>query len=246
MPRDKNSANPAPGLLGGVHELVSTRVRAALQAVDLPAPAGTPIPGGLLMTRMAARLTAGGDGPVLEHACAAAEIAHLATLCHGEGAGAALRCAGDGPSAAVLMGDVLLCQALDLIVTLAGGRYILTFTQKVHEVCSARAERELMALRGGLDAPSAVRLARGMGGGLFSFTARLCDGRDPALAAAMEEAGYRVGTACHLAGAALPGGLRAEAERQCASALDCLAGWPLAHGQMAEFVAEDVAPLLKP
>jgi len=246
MPTDNISATPACGLLCGVHELVRARVREALEAVDLPAPADAPIPGGLLMTRMAARLTADGDGPVLERACAAAEIAHLATLCHGQDAGAALRCPGEGPSAAVLMGDVLLCHALDLIVTLADGRYILTFTEKVRQVCSAAAEHELMALRGGVDEPSAVRLARGMGGGLFSFTARLCDGRDPALSAAMEEAGYRVGTACHLAGAGLPGGLRGEAERQCASALDCLAGWPLTRGHMAGFLEQDVAPLLKP
>ncbi len=232
--------------MAGVGEMVKARVREALEAVDLPAPAEPPIPGGLLMTRMAARLADGGDGAVLAGACTAAEVAHLATLCHGRNAGAALQCTGDGPSAAVLMGDVLLCQALDLIVTLAGGRYILTFTEKVRQVCSAAAEREMMSLRGPLDEPSLVRLARGVGGGLFSFTAQLCDGRDPALAAAMEEAGYRVGTACHLAGADLADGLRTEVERQCASALDCLTGWPSTRGQMAEFLAQDVAPLLKP
>ncbi len=232
-------------MLAGVRELVNACVREALEAVELPVPAEPTIPGGLLMTRMAARLANGGDGTVLKGACAAAELANLATLCHSRNGGAVLRCTGDGPSAAVLMGDVLLCQALDLVVSLAGGRYVVTFTDKVRQVCSAAAERELMSLRGALDEPSAVRLARGMGGGLFSFTAQLCDGRDPALAAAMEEAGYRVGTACHLAGAGLPGGLRAEVERQCASALDCLAGWPLTRGQMADFLTQDVAPLLK-
>ena len=241
MAGDQTIVSAAPELVGGVSRLVRASVREALAAVDAPARPDPPIPGGLLRTRMAARLAQGEAGPVLEHACAAAEIAHVATLFHDEIA----RAVGQGPSEAVLIGDVLLCRALDLIVGLAGGRHILSFTDKVRETCSAAAERELLAARGPVDERAALRLARGMGGGLFSFAAQVCDGKDPALSAALEEAGYRVGTACHLAGE--PGahdGLRREAARQCASALECLAGWPSTRQHMAAFLAHDVAHLL--
>jgi len=232
----------APELVGGVRRLVRAGVREALARVDLPARLDPPIPGGLLRTRMAAWLAQGEAGPVLEQACAAAELAHLATVCHDDLAGAG----GPNPSAAVLVGDVLLCKALDLIVGLAGGRYILTFTEKVRETCSAAAERELLAAGGPIDERTALRVARGMGGGLFSFAAQVCDGKDPALSAALEEAGYRVGTACHLAGEgpADGDGLRREVARQCACALECLAAWPSTRRHMAAFLDQDFAPLL--
>jgi hypothetical protein len=77
------------------------------------------------------------------------------------------------------------------------------------------------------------------GGGMFSFAARLSDGRDPALSRALEEAGYLAGAACHLSGAGPAGRLKAEAERQTALALDCLAGWPASRRRLEEFFAQD-------
>ena len=241
MREEHTIVSAAPDLVSGVRRLVGACLREALATVDQPPRLDPPIPGGLLMTRMAARLAQGEAGPVLEQACAAAEMALLATTCHEgtPGAGGAV------PSAAVLVGDVLLCQALDLIVGLAGGRYILTFTAKVRETCSAAAEGQLLVASGPVDERTAVRVARGAGGSLFSFAAQVCDGKDPALSAALEEAGYRVGTACHLAGdPAARHCLRREAMRQCSSALDCLAGWPSLRQQMAVFLAQDMAHLL--
>jgi geranylgeranyl pyrophosphate synthase len=178
--------------------------------LGVPLDLGVLAPGKLLRSRLAGRLAAAGSPPpdaeALARVCAAVELVHTASLCHDDvmdggllrrGVPALWRKA--GRSGAVLIGDLLLCEATELLLDTAGGRYVRDFVEKVAEVCAAEAEQEV-ALRGrALNAATCLRLARSKSGPLFAFAARVTGGADQVLSAALEEAGYRVGTAYQLA-----------------------------------------------
>jgi geranylgeranyl pyrophosphate synthase len=104
-----------------------------------------------------------------------------------------------GPSAAVLMGDLLLCEALDLLLDTETGRFASLFLAKLKEMCAAEAEQEL-SLRGRrLDQDTCLRIARSKTGAMFAFIGAACGAGDGDLAPALEEVGYLVGAAYQLA-----------------------------------------------
>jgi len=196
--------------LSDVRERIAGRIEAVAAELNGPAGLGQLLPGKMLRTRMTAHLAAGeGVSPAIEtlHApCAAIELVHTASLCHDDvidnglirrGRPAIWRAA--GASGAVLVGDLLLCEAIDLIVAVEGGRHLPAFMAKVREVVVAEAEQEIVLRGRELDEATCLRLARGKTGPLFAFLGGLCGGADAELSAAMEEAGYRVGTAYQLA-----------------------------------------------
>ncbi|MFH0965158.1 MAG: polyprenyl synthetase family protein [Planctomycetota bacterium] len=192
-----------------VKKLVAERVDAlavSLGVRDITGPLGA---GKMLRTRLAARLRCAGhalDPDVLVHICAATELVHTASLCHDDVIdGSVVRRAlpalwtATSPAAAVLVGDLLMCEASQLVAETAGGRYVRPFVSKVHEVCAAEARQEL-SLRGkALDDQTSLRLARSKTGPFFALVAMVCSGDEADLARALEEAGYRIGTAYQLA-----------------------------------------------
>jgi geranylgeranyl pyrophosphate synthase len=142
----------------------------------------------------------------IELACAATELVHTASLCHDDVIdGAVIRRAiptlwrATSPSAAVLIGDLLLCEAIDLITTADGGRLTGAFIRKMRQTCQAETEQELLLRGASVSEETCLRLARGKTGALFAFVAQICGGADAALLAALEEAGYRVGAAYQVA-----------------------------------------------
>ncbi|MHC4507050.1 MAG: polyprenyl synthetase family protein [Planctomycetota bacterium] len=163
------------------------------------------VPGKMLRTRLAARLVASRATPVacrtLGRVCAAVELVHTASLLHDDVIdNGILRRAHPAvwtttsPSAAILVGDLLLCKSISLLADMEGGRYVGRFVSKVRELCTTEAEQELF-LRGELvDTDTCLRLARGKTGPLFAFVG-FASGGDTDLAGALEEAGYRIGTA---------------------------------------------------
>lgn len=198
------------GFVAGVRRIIGERLERIAADVRLAVSPEQLMPGKMLRTRLAARLLASGsvpaDSPTVARACAATELVHTASLCHDDVIDNAVirrfkptlwRAA--SPSGAVLIGDLLLCDAIDLILETRDGRYARPFVAKVREVCSAEAEQEL-ALRGRrVDEDTCLRIARGKAGPLFAFVAYMCGGDDRALAAALEEAGYRIGASYQLA-----------------------------------------------
>jgi len=168
------------------------------------------MPGKMLRTRLAARLAYAKPSLVppatLERACAATEMLHTASLCHDDvidnslirRAKATLWRA-TTPSTAVLVGDVLLCDAMTLLLEAEGGRHVGLFLAKVREVCTAEADQELKFRGQELDEATCLRLARCKTGPLFAFVAHVCGGDDAGLSASLEEAGYRIGTAYQIA-----------------------------------------------
>jgi len=239
-------------------------------------------PGKMLRTRLAARLAAEGaarlDPRTLATACAATEIIHTASLCHDDlidngrvrrGRPAFWRFT--SPSAAVLVGDILLCDALHLLTDADGGRYLLALIEKTKEVCAAEAEQELKTRGGRPDESTLLRLARMKTGPLFAFVAMAAGGDDPELSSALEEAGYRIGTAYQLADDlldvcgnersagktlgtdslrrkfTLPQASIADARErviaQCTAGVDCLSPWPQASRALTLFLSCDLKPV---
>ena len=193
-----------------VRSLVARRLGEAASLVDQVSDVVSLLPGKMLRTRLIARLTACGLDGVCEatlwNACAATEIVHTASLCHDDVIDNGMMRRGrptlwqvTSPSGAVLVGDLLLCEAMKLLVEAEGGKYLPDFVEKVMEVIEAEAEQELLWRGRSIDSDTCVRLARGKTGPLFAFAARICAGADQTLASALEEAGYRIGTAYQLA-----------------------------------------------
>ena len=139
-------------------------------------------------------------------ACAAIELAHTASLCHDNVIdGGFLRRQQPtlwrvmGSTAAILVGDLLLCEAMDVLVNVQNGGLVEPFTVKLREVCAAELEQDLGSRGKVLEEAACLRLARGKSGPFFAFLGYVCGGAQPDLRAALEEAGYQVGTLYQMA-----------------------------------------------
>lgn len=196
-------------LVAAVRDLVAVRAAnvaplAGGEDVILPIACGK-----MLRTRFGAQLTGRRAGQIdagsLRAVCAAVELVHTASLCHDDvvdnGVMRRSRPAlwrSTGPSGAVLVGDLLLCEAMALLLETEGGRFAGAYISKVKEVCSAELEQELLLRGKELDERTCVRLARQKTGPLFALIGLVCGGGDARLSAALEEAGYAIGTAYQL------------------------------------------------
>lgn len=217
LPRDPDATSPAEqaearaaeDFVAAVQRTVESEIREAAGTLVPPGSLGQLLPGKMLRSRLAARLVAGGASPVdsraLVRLCAATEMVHTASLLHDDVMdNGLLRRASPtlwtqtSASASILVGDVLLCKAMDLLAATEGGRYMRSFVSKVMEVCTAEAEQEI-SLRGKqVDGDTCLRLARQKTGPFFAFIGFVSGGGDAALADVLEEVGYRVGAAYQL------------------------------------------------
>lgn len=164
--------------------------------------------GKMLRSRLALRVGAAAHVPedVLLHASAAVEMIHAASLLHDDviDGGVVRRSLPTfwterGIPAAILVGDLMLFKALDLLGNADEGRLVRVLVKMTGEVCDAESEQELF-LRGQTPTwENCVAIARRKTGALFAFAACAAGGRDPELAAVLQEAGYAVGTAYQLA-----------------------------------------------
>ncbi len=195
--------------LSAVRQQVVARVEAVVAELGQAPGLGQLLPGKMLRTRLTAHLAGEPDSPAAEtlcEACAAIELVHTASLCHDDVIDNGLLRRGrpaiwqaTGASGAVLVGDLILCEAIDLIMAVDNGRYLSIFIGNVREVVAAEAEQEVVLRGRPLDEETCLRLARGKTGPLFAFLGGLCGGGDAELSAVLTEAGYRIGTAYQLA-----------------------------------------------
>ncbi len=196
--------------ISNVRGLIQTRVAEVVSAVNVKSNVAQLMPGKMLRTTLAARIADCAELSLsrrsVELACAATEMAHTASLLHDDvvDRGMIRRdqptfWRSTGASAAVLIGDQLLCEALKILLGLDGERYAMIFVQKLQEVCAAEAEHELLLRDRRLEEATCLRIARGKTGPLFAFVAQICGGSDKNLSSALEEAGYIIGTAYQLA-----------------------------------------------
>lgn len=165
--------------------------------------------GKLLRTRLAGRIqecAGAADPDAVAEVCTAAELVHSASLCHDDVVdGSEMRRGGPslwtevGRTGAILVGDLLFAEAVRVVRGAGDGEFVEDFADKMKETSAAEAEQELVWRGKQPDEETHIRLARGKTGPLFAFTAAACAEPDSPDAAALEEAGYRVGTAYQLA-----------------------------------------------
>ena len=243
--------------------------------------------GKMLRSRLAGRLALAvapaGRAEEIQRAAAAVELVHTASLCHDDVIdNALLRRAQPtlwrmiGASGAVLIGDLLLCEAVGLLLEARRLPLIRAFMDRVREVCFTEARQELQLRGQALDVDTCLALARGKTGALFAFAAEVCGGDDTPLGEALAEAGYCIGTAYQLgddlldvSGSEQAAGktlgtdqqrskftlpqasadgrrlVRHHVDRLCRQAQAALAAWPEARMAVAEFLTEDLQPVLE-
>jgi geranylgeranyl pyrophosphate synthase len=141
----------------------------------------------------------------LLHAATATEMIHSASLLHDDvidggflRRGAPAFWVEKGISGAILLGDMLLFKALDIICQVENSRLAHPLVKFTGEVCQAESEQELIYRGHNTEWENCVRIARCKTGALFAFVAYVSGGMDAARSAALKEAGYLVGTAYQL------------------------------------------------
>jgi geranylgeranyl pyrophosphate synthase len=142
----------------------------------------------------------------LLHAGAAVEMVHAASLLHDDVVDDALLRRGvpafwrkKGVSGAILLGDLLVCHSLQLANRADEGRLGAMLVRLAGEMCDAEVEQELVTRGTVQDWETSVSIARRKTGSLFAFAATAAECTDEVRAAALLEAGYRIGTAYQLA-----------------------------------------------
>ncbi len=269
--------------LARVQEIIVMRVnKLASNFVDLDV--GQMMPGKMLRARLGGRIIEGGVGGDnwnnAAQLAAAIELAHTASLCHDDvidnadiRRGLPAMWKVTGASGAVLIGDILLCEAMELVMETDGGKSLIDFLAKLKEVITAEAQGELM-LRGTiLDEPTCLEMARGKTGPLFAFVASACETNDQALSNALSESGYLIGTAYQLSDDLLDcigdedsvgktlgtdqqrgkftlardqaDTLLRQVQLLCESAVGGLAQWPEARRSVERYLYKDIQPLFQ-
>lgn len=164
--------------------------------------------GKMLRARLAMCIghAAGTDDEILYRSAAAVEMIHAASLLHDDVIdGGQLRRGvptfwkRKGVSGAVLLGDLLVCKAIEIICGVAGGALIPFLVKFSGEMCDAEVEQELV-LRGSLLSwDQCVGVARRKTGSLFAFAGYASVFGQSELSEVMIDAGYKIGTAYQLA-----------------------------------------------
>ncbi len=195
-------------ILARVRGEVETRVRKVTSFLPDPLPVGQMLPGKMLRSRLGARLLASGTSEnelTVQAVCVATELLHTASLCHDDVVDdATIRRSAPtlwrnvGSSGAILVGDLLLCESMNLLLEIEDGRLMKQFLAKVTEVVETEAHQELVYRGKQVDVETCFQLARGKTGPLFAFIARICGDENETLCGLLEEAGYRIGTAYQL------------------------------------------------
>lgn len=240
--------------------------------------------GKMLRSRLPFRIgpTVGTPRKTLTHAAAAAEMIHTASLLHDDVIDGGLLRRGApafwverGVSGAILLGDMMLFKAVDVVCQVEDSRLAHPLVLFTGEVCQAESEQELIFRGRDTSWSDYVRIARFKTGALFAFTAYAAGSADPVVRDALTEAGYAVGTAYQLAddildakGSAKDSGktLGTDSERAkntlmtflpegiepathvrdlCASAREGLARWPEVQAAWDQYMELDLMPELE-
>jgi len=164
--------------------------------------------GKMLRSRLAWRVGSalGADPDFLTDACVAVELIHAASLLHDDVIDGGYLRRGmpafwveRGVPGAILLGDLMLFQALRLLSAPERRTLLGEAIQLTGEVCEAESEQELM-MRGPPSTWAAcVEIARRKTGALFALAALAGAGPDAGLRDALRESGYLLGTAYQLA-----------------------------------------------
>jgi geranylgeranyl pyrophosphate synthase len=208
MPQNQKDASQDIELfLADVQALMASALRETPLRFLVDESKGLLANGKMLRSRLPFRVgpAAGVAYKTMLHAATATEMIHSASLLHDDvidggflRRGAPAFWVEKGISGAILLGDMLLFKALDIICQVEHSRLAHPLVKFTGEVCQAESEQELIYRGHDTVWENCVRIARCKTGALFAFVAFVSGGQDAALAAALKEAGYLVGTAYQL------------------------------------------------
>jgi len=164
--------------------------------------------GKMLRARLVLRLGEATDVPSADcrYAATAVELIHTASLLHDDVIDEGLirrnqpaLWVREGIKGAVLLGDLMVCHAFELVQRTGNGSLVRVLTEVAREMCEAEVEQALHLQEQTDDWETCVSVARRKTGSLFSFAGYAAAGTTGPLAAALREAGYSLGTAYQLA-----------------------------------------------
>ena len=163
--------------------------------------------GKMLRARLALLIgpTVGTSPEIYLRAAAAIEMVHAASLLHDDIVdGSQLRrnspafWTKNGVAGAILLGDLLLCEASELLREVGDTRLTDELMSRTTEMCRAEVEQELILRGAPQEWECSLDLARRKTGSLFAFAAFASGVGHTGLSNALREAGYLAGTAYQL------------------------------------------------
>lgn len=206
------SIDSAPAIashLEQVSELIyATLKETSLRALVDESAALVGLGGKMLRSRLVFRVgqATGTDSDLLVYGSAAVEMIHTASLLHDDVIDGGVLRRGmptfwveKGSAGAILLGDLLLFKAIDLICRVADGRYTHDLVKLTGEVCEAESEQELLFNGSDSRLELCQSIARRKTGALFAFAAMIGGDGDPQRVASLKESGYLLGTVYQLA-----------------------------------------------
>lgn len=180
----------------------------SLKGILHQSPSLSALGGKMLRSRLAFRVgsSTGVDPKLLVFGSAAVEMIHTASLLHDDVIDGGVMRRGvptfwveKGKAGAILLGDLLLFKAVDLMCRVANGAYTHELVKLTGEVCEAESEQELVFQGAESHLELCQSIARRKTGALFAFAALLGgDGHDHR-AEVLKESGYLLGTVYQLA-----------------------------------------------
>jgi len=194
--------------LSAVKDLMTSCLRMTSLAPMVDEIGGAVYGGKMLRARLALKIgsASGAKRDTLQRAAAAVEMVHAASLLHDDVIdGGHLRRGSPsfwkkkGVSGAILLGDLMVCRAMQLLSGKGHEHLSLLLVRLAGEMCDAEVEQELMTHGTTRSWEKCVSIARRKTGSLFAFAAAAADGSGNAQADALLEAGYQIGTAYQLA-----------------------------------------------
>ena len=194
--------------LDAVHDMIMDSLRETSLAPVIEGLSGAILGGKMLRARLTLKvgLATGAPRDTLLRAAAAVEMVHAASLLHDDVIDGGLLRRGvpsfwkkKSVAGAILLGDLLVCKAVQMLDGIENGRLGGMLVRLAGEMCDAEAEQELVTDECGASWEKCVSVARRKTGSLFAFAAAATDGSDEIREAALLEAGYRIGTAYQLA-----------------------------------------------
>ncbi|MEI6564186.1 MAG: polyprenyl synthetase family protein [bacterium] len=142
----------------------------------------------------------------LLRAAAAVEMVHAASLLHDDVIDGGMLRRGaptfwqkKSVSGAILLGDLMVCKAVQMLDEIENRRLGGMLVRLAAEMCDAEVEQELITRGAPGDWEKSLSMIRRKTGSLFAFSAASADGSDGIRADALLEAGYQIGTAFQLA-----------------------------------------------
>lgn len=180
----------------------------SLKSVLRDSAAFTALGGKMLRSRLAYRVgqSTGVDTSLLVYGSAAVEMIHTASLLHDDVIDGGTMRRGlptfwveKGKAGAILLGDLLLFKAVDLMCRVADGRYTHELVKLTGEVCEAESEQELVFHGSDSELELCQSIARRKTGALFAFAALLGGDGNEHRREVLKESGYLLGTVYQLA-----------------------------------------------